>query len=153
MSNMDFEGRVKKLERDLHETSRRADSFYDLEKKIYNLSKDLDLGFIMKQLKRKSDDETTKKEMKIIDTKVESLFDYFKTIRKELEIVYKRTAMSSIKDNPDNPSLTSKRLIGANCLSCTPSSNKRRTFSRQKLDFSLDESHDYLKSTNYQRFK
>lgn len=30
MGNMDFEGRVKKVERDLYETSRRADSFYEL---------------------------------------------------------------------------------------------------------------------------
>ena len=54
-------------------------------------------------------------------------------IRKELDMISKRTAMNSIKDNPDNPSLTSKRLIGSNCISCTPNSTKRRTFSRQKL--------------------
>jgi hypothetical protein len=107
----------------------------------------------MKELKKKCDEENTKKDLKILDTKIESLFDYFKTIRKELEIVYKRTALSSFKDTPENPSLTSKKLIGANCLSCTPSTTKRRTYSRQKLDFSLDEGHDYLKSTSYHKFK
>ena len=45
---MDFEGRVKKVEKDLYETSRRADNFHELEKKIYNLSKDLDVTSIMK---------------------------------------------------------------------------------------------------------
>ncbi len=62
-------------------------------------------------------------------------------------------AYSTVKDSPDNPSLTAKKLIGANCLSCTASTTKRRTFSRQKLDYSLDESHDYLKSTTYQKYK
>jgi hypothetical protein len=69
-----------------------------------------------------------------------------------MEIIYKRTAFNTVKDNPDNPSLTSKKLIGANCLSCT-TTTKRRTFSRQKLDYSLDEGHDYLKSSTYQKFK
>lgn len=53
---MDYEGRVKKVERDLYDTSKRADNFYELEKKIYNLSKDLDVSSIMKELKRKCDD-------------------------------------------------------------------------------------------------
>lgn len=70
-----------------------------------------------------------------------------------MEIIYKRTALNSIKDSPDNPSLTSKKLIAANCLSCTPSTNKKRVFSRQKLDHSFDDTHDYLKSTNYSRLK
>ncbi len=30
MGNMDFEGRVKKIEKDVYETSRRTDSFHDL---------------------------------------------------------------------------------------------------------------------------
>jgi hypothetical protein len=63
-------------------------------------------------------------------------------------------AFGSTKEAPDNPSLTSKKLIGANCLSCSPSSTtKRRAYSRQKLDFSMDDSHDYLKSTSYNKFK
>lgn len=56
MGNMDFEGRVKKIEKDVYETSRRTDSFHDLQKKIYNLSKDIDVGAIMKELKRKCDE-------------------------------------------------------------------------------------------------
>ncbi len=60
-------------------------------------------------------------------------------------------SFSSVKESPDNPSLTSKKLIGANCLSCTPSTTKRRTYSRQKLDFSMDDSHDYLRSTTYHK--
>lgn len=61
MGKMDFEGRVKKVERDLYETSKRADGFHELEKKIYTLSKDLDVGAIMKELKKKCDEENTKK--------------------------------------------------------------------------------------------
>lgn len=61
LSNMDFEGRVKKVERDLYETSKRADAFHDLEKKIHNLSKDLDVSALMKELKKKCDEENTKK--------------------------------------------------------------------------------------------
>jgi len=49
-----------------------------------------------------------------------------------MEIIYKRTALNAVKD-ADNPSLTSKKLFGANCLSCTPATTKRRTYSRQKL--------------------
>jgi hypothetical protein len=30
LSNMDFEGRVKKVEKDLFDVSRRADAFHDL---------------------------------------------------------------------------------------------------------------------------
>ena len=154
LSNMDFEGRVKKVERDLYDTSKRADTFHELQKKIYNLSKELDVGAIMKELKKKCDQENTKKQLKIVDTKVQSLFDYFKTMRRQLQVIYKRVAYSSVKESPDNPSLTSKKLIGANCLSCTPSTTtKRRTYSRQKLEFSMDDSHDYLKSNTYHKFK
>ncbi len=42
----------------------------------------MDVGAIMKELKKKCDEENTKKELKIVDTKVESLFDYFKTMRR-----------------------------------------------------------------------
>lgn len=34
------------------------------------LSKDIDIGALMKQIKRKSDEETTKKDFKIMDSKI-----------------------------------------------------------------------------------
>ncbi len=55
--------------------------------------------------------------------------------------MYKRTAYSSVtKDTNDNPSLTSKKLVSTNCLSCTvpTSMSKRRVYSRSKMDYSMD---------------
>lgn len=48
MSNMDFEGRVKRSEREIHDLKKKNDSVSELEKKIYLLSKDLDVGAITK---------------------------------------------------------------------------------------------------------
>lgn len=39
MSNMDFEGRVKRTQKDVYELKKKNDIFIELEKKIYMLSK------------------------------------------------------------------------------------------------------------------
>jgi hypothetical protein len=67
-------------------------------------------------------------------------------------LVYKRTAFGSTKESTDNPSLTSKKLISPNCLSCTPST-KKRVYSRQKMDYSFEDGADYLKSATYSKWK
>ncbi len=56
MSNMDFEGRVKRSEREIYELKKKNDTLSELEKKIYLLSKDLDMGAITKELKKKCDE-------------------------------------------------------------------------------------------------
>ena len=56
MTNMDFDGRVKRAEKEIHDVSRRSDGVNDLEKKIYMLSKDMDIGMIMREIKKKSDE-------------------------------------------------------------------------------------------------
>jgi hypothetical protein len=38
------------------------------------LSKDLDMGQIMREIRKKSDDETTRRDMRIIESKIEKLF-------------------------------------------------------------------------------
>lgn len=48
MSNMDFEGRVKRSEKDIQELKKKNDTFTELEKKIYMLSKEMDMGAITK---------------------------------------------------------------------------------------------------------
>ena len=54
--------------------SRRSQGVNDLEKKLFMLSKDLDMGQIMREIQKKSDDETTRRDMRIIDSKIEKLF-------------------------------------------------------------------------------
>lgn len=39
---------MKRTEKDLHEVSKKGDGINELEKKMYMLSKDLDVGGIMK---------------------------------------------------------------------------------------------------------
>ena len=48
MNNMDFEGRIKRSERDIQEMKKKHDTFTELEKKIYALSKEIDVGAITK---------------------------------------------------------------------------------------------------------
>lgn len=59
------------------------------------LSKDIDIGALMKQIKRKSDEETTKKDFKIMDSKIEKLFDFYKQVRREIEELYKKSTRFS----------------------------------------------------------
>lgn len=85
MSNMDFEGRVKRSERDIVELKKRNDTFTELEKKIYMLSKEMDMGAVMKELRKKCDEENTRKDTKILDGKIEQLFEFYKQLRKEMD--------------------------------------------------------------------
>ena len=128
MSNLDFDGRVKKLERDTHELNKKSDSVHDLEKKIYLLTKDMDINVIMKEIKRKADEDSTFKDIRILDGKVEKLFDFYKQVRKELE-EYARRASKGGKDPFENASMTTKKLYSPNCLSCNPTNPRRRHLS------------------------
>lgn len=65
--------------------SRKNDGLNDLEKKFFMLSKDLDIGTLTKELKRKSDEETTRKDFKVMDAKIEKLFEFYKQVRREIE--------------------------------------------------------------------
>lgn len=56
MSNMDFEGRMKRSEKDIYELKKKNDAVTELEKKIYAISKECDMGAINKELKRKCDE-------------------------------------------------------------------------------------------------
>lgn len=82
---MDFEGRVKRSERDIVELKKRNDTFTELEKKIYMLSKEMDMGAVMKELRKKCDEENTRKDTKILDGKIEQLFEFYKQLRKEMD--------------------------------------------------------------------
>ena len=53
---------------------KKNDTFAELEKKIYALSKEIDVGAIMKELKKKCDEENTRKDTRILDGKIEQLF-------------------------------------------------------------------------------
>lgn len=67
---MDFEGRVKRSQREIYELKKKNDTVSQLEKKIYLLSKDLDMGAITKELKKKCDEQNTRKDTKILDGKI-----------------------------------------------------------------------------------
>lgn len=43
------------------------------------------MGAIMKQLKKKCDEENTRKDTKILDGKIEQLFEFYKQLRREVE--------------------------------------------------------------------
>ena len=74
MNNMDFEGRVKRAEKELQDMKRKNDTFTELEKKIYALPKEIDMGAINKELRKKCDEENTRKDTRILDGKIEQLF-------------------------------------------------------------------------------
>ena len=111
------------------------------------ITKEMDMGIIMREIKKKLDEEAGKRDIRIVDAKIEKLFDFYKQMRKELEEVSKK-AMRTIRDGPDTASLATKRLYPANCLSCTPK-QKHRTYSKNKIDSSLDESIDFIKHSIY----
>jgi hypothetical protein len=96
------------------------------------LSKEIDMGAIMKELKKKCDEENTRRDVKILDGKIEQIFEFFKQLRREMDEKKKGGVM---KNEPlDNASLTTKRLLSANCLSCNPSTPQtRRLYSKNKL--------------------
>ena len=106
------------------------------------------MGLIMKELKKKSDEETTRKDIKILDGKIEQIYDFFKQMRRDLDDRKK----TIVKNDPfDNASLTTKRLMSANCISCNPSTPSRRLYSKNKLEMSLDYGLDSQKNTIYNK--
>lgn len=48
------------------------------------LNKELDVSVIMKEIRKKSDDEATRREIRIIDSKIEKLFDFYRQVRKDI---------------------------------------------------------------------
>lgn len=153
MTNLDFEGRMKRAEKDIHDISKRSDGVNDLEKKIFMLSKELDISTIMKEIKKKADEDATRRDTRIIDGKVEKLFEFYKQVRRELEMCMKGSRAGVGKET-DNPSLTTKKLHSPNCLSCTPKqrpNSSRRSGSRTKFDLSMEDSMDHIKNSMYVR--
>lgn len=145
---MDFQGRVKRSERDIQEMKKKNDTFAELEKKIYALSKEIDVGAIMKELKKKCDEENTRKDTRILDGKIEQLFQFYKQLRREVEEKKKVTQ----KESFENASLTTKRLMSANCISCSPSTpSTKRQVARSRMEMSLDYSIEGQKNTIYSR--
>ena len=61
---------------------KKHDTFTELEKKIYALSKEIDMGSIMRELKKKCDEENTRKDTRILDGKIEQLFEFYKQLRR-----------------------------------------------------------------------
>lgn len=45
----------------------------------------MDMGAIMKELKKKCDEENTRKDTKILDGKIDQLFEFYKQLRREME--------------------------------------------------------------------
>lgn len=134
---MDFEGRMKRNEKDILELKKKNDAFIELEKKLYVISKEIDVGAINKELKKKADEENTRKDTKILDGKIEQLFDFYKQLRKEVE----EKKRNVTKNDPyENASLTTKRLLSSNCISCAPSTPARRQIAKSRMEMSLDYS-------------
>lgn len=149
MSNMDFESRVKRSEKEIQDLKRKNDGLAEIEKKIYLLSKEVDMGAITKELKKKCDEENTRRDIKIMDGKVDQLFEFYKQIRRDLDEKRKVTPRN---DPFDNASLTTKKLMSANCLSCNPSTpSTRRNYTRNKLELSMDVGLESHKNTIYSR--
>lgn len=48
MGSMDFDGRMRRVEKENQELKRRNDGFNDLEKRVSSLSKEMDMGAVMK---------------------------------------------------------------------------------------------------------
>lgn len=46
------------------------------------ITKEMDMGMIMKEIKRKLDEDVGKRDIRIIDSKIEKLFDFYKQMRK-----------------------------------------------------------------------
>ena len=106
------------------------------------------MGAIMKQLKKKCDEENTRKDTKILDGKIEQLFEFYKQLRREVEEKRKISKNQSF----DNATLTTKRLLSANCLSCTPSTpSSRRQYGKNKMQMSVDYGLQNHKNTIYSR--
>ena len=85
MNNLDFEGRMKRSEKELQDMKRKHDTFTELEKKIYALTKECDMGAINRELKKKCDEENTRKDTRILDGKIDQLFEFYKQLRREVE--------------------------------------------------------------------
>lgn len=118
------------------------------------LSKEMDMGMIMKEIKRKADDEVTRRDNKILDAKLDKLFEFYKQVRKELEYFLKSSRNGNVKDANENPSLTTKKLHSPNCLSCTPKqrpNSSRRLNSKPRFDLSMEESMEHMKNSMYVR--
>ena len=70
MSNMDFDGRVKRAEKEIYQMKKRNDTFSEIQKKIYMLSKEIDVPAIMKEIKKKCDEQNTRRDNRILDGKI-----------------------------------------------------------------------------------
>ena len=56
------------------------------------------------------------------------------------------------KNDPyENVSLTTKRLLSSNCISCTPSTPARRQLAKSRMEMSLDYSLEGQRHTLYSR--
>lgn len=109
----------------------------------------MNVGAIMKELEKKCNEENTRKEIRILDSKIEQLFEYYKQLRREVEEKKKVSKTEPI----ENASLITKKLVSANCISCKPGiSSTRRNYTRNKFEASIDYGLDTQKNTVITRF-
>ena len=108
------------------------------------------MNLIMKEIKKKADEDNTRKDTRILDGKIEQLFEFYKQLRREVE---EKRKVNPKNEPYDNASLTTKRLLSANCISCSPSSTQsnRRQLAKSRLEMSLDYGLEGQKNTIFSR--
>jgi hypothetical protein len=52
------------------ELKKRHDNFSELEKKVYTLTKEMNMSWLLKEMDKKCNEEDTRKEIRIVDSKV-----------------------------------------------------------------------------------
>ena len=67
---------------------RRTESINELEKRINNLFRDLDVGWIIKNIKNKVDMDDSERKFKQSDIKIERIGDSIGLLRKELDQLF-----------------------------------------------------------------
>ncbi|EAS01275.2 hypothetical protein TTHERM_00148850 (macronuclear) [Tetrahymena thermophila SB210] len=162
------EEKYKKLQKDLNEIHYKVETANEIEKRVMRVFRDADLNGLVKQVKLKLNSEEYRKELALIDSRLNQLSEQQSFLRRDCDnlSLFVKKQMNSTNNmainnfmssegmltpsqgnqNQNNSLLSTKKLIPVKCLSCGQNKGNNHVHNHERyssIGKNINESLDY----------
>ncbi|KAL4506771.1 hypothetical protein ABPG72_001192 [Tetrahymena utriculariae] len=162
------EDKYKKLQKDLNEIHYKVETANEIEKRVMRVFREADLNGLVKQVKLKLNSEEYRKELALIDSRLNQLSEQQTFLRRDCDnlSLFVKKQMNSTNNmtinnfmpsegfqtpsqgnqNQNNSLLSTKKLIPVKCLSCGQNKGNNHVHNHERyssIGKNINESLDY----------
>ncbi|KAL4460850.1 hypothetical protein ABPG74_016322 [Tetrahymena malaccensis] len=162
------EEKYKKLQKDLNEIHYKVETANEIEKRVMRVFREADLNGLVKQVKLKLNSEEYRKELALIDSRLNQLSEQQSFLRRDCDnlSLFVKKQMNSTNNmtvnnfmssegfqtpsqgnqNQNNSLLSTKKLIPVKCLSCGQNKGNNHVHNHERyssIGKNINESLDY----------